>query len=476
MDKITSRFKGGWQQPESAQAGHFAVYDPATQEVIARVEETALDSFAQVVVNAQTGLAALRQKTATQRALILRTWYELIVENRDVLAELVTRESGKPLSESLAEVDYAAGFVIWYGEEAKRAYGQIIPATAINQKVSTIKQPVGVVFGITPWNFPLAMITRKVAPAYAAGCSFILKPSETTPLSAIALHHLALEAGFEAQDWQLVHTQEPKALASYFCGSAAVQKITFTGSTQVGRSLMEQGASTIKRMSLELGGNAPFIVFASADVDAAVEGLIAAKYRNAGQTCIAANRVFVESACYEEFLTKLTAKVATLKQGNGLQSGIALGPLINTKAKERVTSVVNEALIAGATLHYQAKDLGGNFYPATILTEVKAEMAVANQELFGPIIAIQRFTTEDEAIALANNVPEGLASYFYSSHAGQIERVGNALQFGMVGINTGAISNPAAPFGGMKQSGLGREGAQIGLDEYLEVKYLCQTF
>jgi succinate-semialdehyde dehydrogenase/glutarate-semialdehyde dehydrogenase len=480
MERLYTRFQSVWELTPNPHLEQIAVQDPATQTILGYVNLTPSADWPVIVERAQSSQQFLAKQTASERAEQLRCWYELIVENKALLAQLVTLESGKPLPEAEAEVGYAAGFVAWFSEEAKRAYGQQIPSTSVNQKLTTIKQPVGVVFGITPWNFPLAMITRKVAPAFAAGCSFILKPSELTPLSAIALQQLAIEAGFAADALQIVHTDTPKELAAYFCQHPKIQKITFTGSTNVGRSLLEQSASSIKRVSLELGGNAPFIVFPSADLDKAVDGLMVAKFRNAGQTCVAANRVFVAKACYDVFLDKLTQRVERLYYGHGFTAGVTVGPLISMRAKERLQATVNEALLEGATLHFQAvldSPLAeGQFFPATILTNVTQSMAIAQQELFGPVLSVIVFDAEEEVVGFANAVPEGLASYFYSEHVNQIERVANALAYGMVGINTGAISNPVAPFGGVKQSGLGREGAQEGLEEYLEIKYLCQSF
>lgn len=480
MERLYTRFQSVWEFTPNPLLNQFSVQDPAKQTILGYVNLTPSAEWPAIVERAQSSQQFLAKQTASERAERLRCWYELIVENKALLAQLVTLESGKPLQEAEAEVNYAAGFVAWFSEEAKRAYGQQIPSTSVNQKLTTIKQPVGVVFGITPWNFPLAMITRKVAPAFAAGCSFILKPSELTPLSAIALQQLAIEAGFAADALQIVHTDTPKELAAYFCQHTKIQKITFTGSTQVGRSLIEQSASTIKRLSLELGGNAPFIVFPSADLDKAIDGLMVAKFRNAGQTCVAANRVFVAKACYEAFLDKLTQRVASLNYGHGLTEGVHIGPLISMRAKERIQAIVNEALLEGARLHFQAKLESplaeGQFFPATILTNVSQSMAIAQQELFAPVITFIEFDSEEAVLLHANSVPEGLASYFYSEQVGQIERVANGLTFGMVGVNSGAISNPVAPFGGMKQSGLGREGAQAGLEEYLETKYVCQQF
>lgn len=480
MEKLYTRFQSVWELTPNPLLNQFAVQDPTTQTILGYVNLTPSADWPVIVERAQSSQQWLAKQTASERSEQLRCWYELIVENKTLLAQLVTLESGKPLQEAEAEVGYAAGFVAWFSEEAKRAYGQQIPSTSVNQKLTTIKQPVGVVFGITPWNFPLAMITRKVAPAFAAGCSFILKPSELTPLSAIALQQLAIEAGFAADALQIVHTDSPKELAAYFCQHPKIQKITFTGSTQVGRSLIEQSASTIKRLSLELGGNAPFIVFPSADLDKAIEGLMVAKFRNAGQTCVAANRIFVAKACYAEFLEKLTRRVANLRHGHGLSEGVHIGPLISMQAKSRVEQVLSEALKGGAILHFQAQlpsDLrDGQFFPVTILSNVSQTMPIAQQELFAPIITLIEFDSEEEVLTHANSVSEGLASYFYSQQVNQIERVANGLTFGMVGVNSGAISNPVAPFGGMKQSGLGREGAQVGLDEYLEIKYVCQQF
>ncbi|CCQ11048.1 Succinate-semialdehyde dehydrogenase [NADP+] [Pseudoalteromonas luteoviolacea B = ATCC 29581] len=458
------------------QADAIEVVDPASGEVVGYVNPTARTELKSTVQRARIGFHYLRNASSLYRSKLLRCWHDLVLENKNILAQLVTLESGKPLSESLAEVDYAAGFIAWFSEEAKRSYGTTIPSTASNQLLETIKQPVGVVFGITPWNFPLAMITRKVAPAVAAGCSFILKPSERTPLSALALFELAKKAGFPPEIWQLVHSQDPQALASYFCHDPEVKKVTFTGSTHVGRSLMMQSAQQIKKVSLELGGNAPFIVFESANIDNAIAGLMAAKFRNAGQTCVAANRVLVAKSCKEAFLAQLMTRVKALKMGHGLLPETLLGPLISMEAKNKASVTVAKAISQGATCLYQGQVHEGAFFPATILSDVTQDMDIAQQELFAPIITIMSFESEEQALNIANSVPEGLASYFFSEDVSQIVRVSRALDYGMVGINTGMVSNPVAPFGGIKQSGLGREGGKEGLDDYLETKFLCQVF
>ncbi|MFC3033522.1 NAD-dependent succinate-semialdehyde dehydrogenase [Pseudoalteromonas fenneropenaei] len=476
MDAINTRFGHLWHTPEQPATSRLTVYCKATGVALAALPVCNEQDVPEILARAQLGFDIQKALSAHQRSQQLQRWYELIIANSELLARLVTLECGKPLGEARAEVSYAAGFVSWFAEQAKRSYGQVIPSANVAQKLTTIEQPIGVVFAITPWNFPLAMITRKVAPAMAAGCSIVLKPSELTPLSAMALWQLAQEAGFAPEAWQVVHSLDAKGFAAAMCDSAVVRKVTFTGSTAVGRSLMAQSANTIKRLSLELGGNAPFIIFASSDLDAAIDALMVAKFRNAGQTCVAANRVLIESPCFDEFITKLTARVAKLKIGHGLEPDTDLGPLISPAAKATAERRIAEALSEGAVCHYRAEPLPSPFMAPVILTEVNQAMAIANLELFAPIITVQRFRSEADAIAIANAVPEGLASYFFSQDMAQVERVSSQLEYGMVGVNTGLISNPVAPFGGMKQSGLGREGAAQGLSEYLETKYLCQQF
>ncbi len=455
---------------------HVDVVNPATGEHLAQVSEADNQAADKALQAAAETFEKLASTTAHARSQVLRKWYELVIEHRQVLAEIVTKEQGKPLKEALAEADYAAGFIEWYSEEAKRAYGQVIPSHSQSHELTTIRQGVGVVLGITPWNFPLAMITRKVAPAYAAGCSFILKPSEKTPLAVIALAKLAIQAGMEVGAFQVLVTNDSKGLVAHLTESPQVRKLTFTGSTQVGSALLKQCADTVKRTSMELGGNAPFIVFDSADVEQAVSGLMAAKFRNAGQTCVAANRVFVAKGIAAELLNTLTQQVSTLTLGNGLEQGVDIGPLISLEAKQKAQQLLEDALAKGASIAYQGDKQNGQFMAPVVITGVNSTMRIFHEEIFAPIVSIIDFEGEDEVVRMANAVPEGLAAYFYSNDGNQIRRVSQALEYGMVGINEGIISNPVAPFGGVKFSGLGREGAQEGLLEYQEIKYLCQKF
>jgi succinate-semialdehyde dehydrogenase/glutarate-semialdehyde dehydrogenase len=454
----------------------FIVNNPANEQLIETLSSVDMVGCQQALDAAIACFEVLKSTTAKQRSDVLLKWHSLILEHKQALAELVTLEQGKVLKESLAEVDYAAGFVKWFADEAHRSYGEIIPANSPTQQLSVIKQGVGVVFGITPWNFPLAMITRKVAPAYAAGCSFILKPSEFTPLSALALCQLALQAGMEAGAFQTLVTEDAAQVGAFFCEHKQVRKITFTGSTRVGQILLSQSAQSIKRASLELGGNAPFMVFASADIKKAVQGLMVAKFRNAGQTCVAANRVLVQNACLDEFLAELKQQTARLIVADGFTQHADLGPLINTQAKLKAQSLVEDAVAQGAEVAYQGEEKAGQFMAPIILTEVNQSMEISRSEIFAPVVAIQTFEDEAQALTMANSVDEGLAAYFYSQDMAQAHRVSTQLEYGMVGINEALISNPVAPFGGMKASGLGREGARQGLEEYQEVKYLCQSF
>ena len=454
----------------------FTVNNPANEQLIETLSSVDMAGCKQALDAAITCFEALKTTTAKQRSDVLLKWHSLILEHKQALAELVTLEQGKVLKESLAEVDYAAGFVKWFADEALRSYGEVIPANSPTQQLTVIKQGVGVVFGITPWNFPLAMITRKVAPAYAAGCSFILKPSEYTPLSALALCQLALQAGMEAGAFQTLVTEDAAQLGAFFCEHKQVRKITFTGSTRVGQILLSQSAQSIKRASLELGGNAPFMVFESADIKKAVQGLIVAKFRNAGQTCVAANRVLVQNTCLEAFLEELKLQTASLKVADGFTEDADLGPLINAQAKQKAQNLVEDATLKGAKIVYQGEEKARQFMAPIILTEVKQSMEISRSEIFAPVVAIQTFEDEAQALTMANSVDEGLAAYFYSQDMGQVQRVASGLEYGMVGINEALISNPVAPFGGMKASGLGREGAKQGLEEYQEVKYLCQSY
>ncbi len=463
---------GQWVGADSGET--FPVTNPATGAVIATVPRCGVAETERAVQAADRAFATWRETTAAERARILRRWFDLMLTHQDDLARIMTLEQGKPLAEAKGEIAYAAAYIEWFAEEARRAYGDVIPSPARDRQIVVTKEPVGVCAAITPWNFPSAMITRKVAPALAAGCTIVLKPAEQTPLSALALAELAERAGVPAGVFSVV-TGKASAIGGVMTGSPLVRKLTFTGSTGIGRLLMEQCAPTIKKLSLELGGNAPFIVFDDADVDAAVAGAIASKYRNAGQTCVCSNRFLVQDGIYEQFAEKLAAAVALLKVGNGLEEGVTQGPLIDGPAIAKVESLVNDAVAKGARVVSGGKRhaLGGTWFEPTVLADVSRDMEVAREEIFGPVAPLFRFTTEDEAIAIANDTEFGLAAYFYSKDHARVWRVSRRLEYGMVGINTGLISTEVAPFGGVKSSGTGREGSKYGLDEYMEVKYLA---
>ena len=451
----------------------FSVDDPATEQSIVDVSDIDEQGVNTAIDAAKGAFVKLKATNATERSETLMRWYELVIKHKQTLAALMTKEQGKPLKESLGEIDYGAGFIKWFAEQAKRSYGDVIPATDNQHRLTSYKQPIGVVAGITPWNFPVAMVTRKVAPAYAAGCSFILKPSEHTPLCAIALAYLADQAGFVKGAFNVLVSQNAKDVGKMLTDSEVVRKFTFTGSTGVGKQLLSQCAETIKKTSMELGGNAPFIIFDNADIDDAIDGLMAAKFRNSGQACVAANRIFIQRSIMDKVLNKLTSKVAGLKVANGFEDEVDIGPLIYPEAKQKVQQLINDALSKGASLIGEQRDLGGSFQNPVIVNNVTPEMDIYHQEVFGPVLSIIPFDDEAEVLALSNDVPYGLAAYFYSQNIKQIYRVSEALEFGMVGVNEGVISNPVAPFGGVKQSGLGREGGHQGLDEYLEEKYVC---
>jgi succinate-semialdehyde dehydrogenase/glutarate-semialdehyde dehydrogenase len=451
-----------------------AVINPATGEKLGEVPRCGAAETRRAIAAANDAWPAWRALTARQRGQLLRAWFELIVANAEDLAQLITAECGKPLAEARGEVAYGASFVEWFAEEGKRTYGESIPSTAANTRLLVIKQPVGVCAAITPWNFPLAMITRKVAPALAAGCPVVVKPAEATPLTALALAVLAEQAGLPPGVFNVV-TGLPAEIGGELCANPIVRKLSFTGSTAVGRLLMAQCAPTIKKLSLELGGNAPFIVFDDADLDAAVDGALVAKYRNTGQTCVCANRFLVQAGIYDEFAARFAEKVRGLKVGDGTEAGVAQGPLINAAGLAKVEAHVADALAKGARVLCGGSrhERGGNFFQPTVLAGVTTAMQVAREETFGPVAPLFRFETEAEAIAMANDTEFGLAAYFYSRDVGRCWRVGEALEYGMVGINSGLISTEVAPFGGIKQSGLGREGSKYGIEEYLEIKYLC---
>lgn len=451
-----------------------AVTNPATGDVLGYVPRLGVAETLEAIDAARVAQKAWAARTAKDRSAVLRRWYELMMDHQSDLAHILTAEQGKPLAEAAGEIAYGASFVEWFAEEARRAYGDITPGHAPDKRILSVKQPIGVVAAITPWNFPNAMITRKAGPAFAAGCAMVLKPAGQTPFSAIALAVLADEAGFPSGLLSVV-TGSARDIGQAMTDSPVVQKLTFTGSTEVGAKLYAQCAPTIKKLGLELGGNAPFIVFDDADLEAAVEGAIIAKFRNNGQTCVCANRIYVQSGVYEEFAEKLAAKVATLPTGNGFDSGIVFGPLIDDAAVAKVSEHVADATSKGAQVVLGGKPhmLGGTFYEPTILTGVTNEMAIATEETFGPVAPLFKFETEAEVIASSNDTEFGLACYFYSRDHARVWRVSEALEYGMVGVNTGLISTAEAPFGGVKQSGLGREGSRHGLDDYLEIKYIC---
>jgi succinate-semialdehyde dehydrogenase/glutarate-semialdehyde dehydrogenase len=453
----------------------FAVHDPATGAKLADVANLGAKEAEQAIAAANAAWPAWRGKTAKERSLILRKWYELLMANQEDLGRLMTAEQGKPFAEAKGEVTYGASFVEWFAEEAKRVQGETLPTFDNNKRVLVIRQPIGVCAAITPWNFPLAMITRKVAPALAAGCPVVIKPAELTPLTALAAAELAMRAGIPAGVFNLLTADGANSIAigKVFCASDTVRHISFTGSTEVGRILMAQSAPSIKKLSLELGGNAPFIVFDDADLDSAVEGAMASKYRNAGQTCVCANRLYVQDGVYDAFVQKLAAKVRTLKVGNGFEEGVLQGPLIEDAAVDKVQRHIADALDKGGKVVVGGKKLHGQFFEPTVIADARPDMLCAREETFGPVAPVFRFQTEQEAVDAANNTEFGLASYFYSRDVGRIFRVSEALEYGMVGINTGLISTEHVPFGGVKQSGLGREGSSHGIDEYVEMKYLC---
>ncbi len=468
----TNLIAGQWVDADDKRT--LEVLNPATGEHLAFVPCSGAAETRRAIESADAAWPAWKALTARRRAQLLQAWNRLILDNADDLAQLITAECGKPLAEAKGEVIYGASFVEWFAEEGKRTYGETIPSPAANTRLVVIKQPIGVSAAITPWNFPLAMITRKVAPALAAGCPVVVKPAESTPLTALALAVLAEQAGFPAGIFNVV-TGTPAEVGGELCANPIVRKLSFTGSTGVGRLLMAQCAPSIKKLSLELGGNAPFIVFDDADVTAAVDGAISAKYRNTGQTCVCANRILVQSGIYEEFAARFAEKVQQLKVGPGTEAGVAQGPLINAAGLAKVESHVADAVAKGARVLCGGArhERGGNFYQPTVLADVTTAMKVAREETFGPVAPLFRFDTEAEAIAMANDTEFGLAAYFFTRNVGRCWRVGEALEYGMVGVNTGLISNEVAPFGGIKQSGVGREGSKYGIEEYLEVKYLC---
>ncbi|MDH1575836.1 NADP-dependent succinate-semialdehyde dehydrogenase [Pseudomonas sp. GD03746] len=461
---------GEWLDADSGQT--INVTNPATGEVIGTVPKMGTAETRRAIEAADKALPAWRALTAKERSNKLRRWFELMIENQDDLARLMTTEQGKPLAEAKGEIAYAASFIEWFAEEAKRVYGDTIPGHQPDKRLIVIKQPIGVTAAITPWNFPAAMITRKAGPALAAGCTMVLKPASQTPYSALALVELATRAGIPAGVLSVV-TGSAGEVGGELTGNSLVRKLSFTGSTEIGRQLMEECAKDIKKVSLELGGNAPFIVFDDADLDKAVEGAIISKYRNNGQTCVCANRIYVQDGVYDAFAEKLKAAVAELKIGNGLEDGTTTGPLIDGKAVAKVQEHIEDAVSKGAKVLSGGKLIEGNFFEPTILVDVPKTAAVAKEETFGPLAPLFRFKDEAEVIAMSNDTEFGLASYFYARDMSRVFRVAEALEYGMVGINTGLISNEVAPFGGIKASGLGREGSKYGIEDYLEIKYLC---
>lgn len=469
--KTAAYINGAWTNGE----GTFDVHDPATGKTIASVANLSQQAAGVAIEAANKAWPLWRDKTAKERAAILMEWYRLQMLHADDLARIMTAEQGKPLAEAKGEVAYGASFVEWFAEEGRRIYGETIPSTDQNRRLLVLKQPIGVCAAITPWNFPIAMITRKVAPALAAGCTVVIKPAEQTPLSALALAELAHRAGMPPGVLNVLTADSQRSIeiGKLLCSSDTVRHLSFTGSTEVGRILAAQCAPTIKKISLELGGNAPFIVFDDADIDSAVEGAMISKYRNAGQTCVCANRFYVQESVYEKFVEKFAAKAKAIRVGNGFEPGVQQGPMIDEQALEKIELHVSDALSKGAKLVTGGQRAGERAYQPTVLSHVTSEMRCAREETFGPVAPVFSFKTEEEAIALANNTEFGLASYFYSRDIGRIFRVAEALEYGMVGINTGLISTAEAPFGGVKQSGLGREGSHHGIEDYVEIKYLC---
>lgn len=464
---------GRWQASESNQ--QFSVINPADQQVLTKVPDCTPEDADQAILAAHQALSEWQLQPAKTRANLLRRWYDLVMDQQEALAELMTLECGKPLAESRGEVLYAASFIEWFAEEAKRVRGELIPAPSTDRRIQVLRQPVGVCTAITPWNFPLAMITRKCAPALAAGCTMVIKPAEGTPLSALALARLGEEAGLPAGVLNVVTAASGKAVGKVLSTHPLVRKLSFTGSTEVGKQLLAQAADTVKRTSMELGGNAPFIVFEDADIEKAVAGAMASKYRNTGQTCVCANRFLVQAGIAEKFARALTTATEALRVGPGLDPGTTQGPLINKVGFDKVQALVQDAISRGARVLTggDAHELGGLYYQPTVLTDVTADMRLMNEEIFGPVSPIMTFQDEAEGIALANDTPFGLAAYFYTENLSRSIRVAEALEYGMIGINEGILSTETAPFGGIKASGLGREGSHLGIEEYLETKYLC---
>jgi succinate-semialdehyde dehydrogenase/glutarate-semialdehyde dehydrogenase len=463
---------GAWAEADGR--GRFDVDNPGDGSVVGSVPNMGAAETRRAIEAAEAALPAWRALAAKERSRILRKWFDLIVANSDDLALILTTEQGKPLAEAKGEIAYGASFVEWFAEEAKRVYGDTIPSPTTDKRLIVMKQPIGVCAAITPWNFPMAMITRKVSPGLAAGCTFVLKPAEQTPFSALALAELAERAGIPKGVLNIL-TGDAVAIGKELCASPVVRKLTFTGSTEVGRILMRQSADTVKKLSLELGGNAPFIVFDDADLDAAADGAMMSKYRNAGQTCVCANRMFIQEGVYDAFAAKLAERMKTLKVGRGTEAGVNIGPLIDAQGLAKVEEHVADAVAKGAKVVVGGRrsSLGGRFYEPTLLTGVTMDMKVSREETFGPVAPLFRFRDEQEALKLANATEFGLAAYFFSRDVGRVFRVAEGLETGLVGVNTGMFSNEVAPFGGVKQSGLGREGSKYGIEDFLEIKYVC---
>jgi succinate-semialdehyde dehydrogenase/glutarate-semialdehyde dehydrogenase len=464
---------GVWTQADSGV--RFAVTNPATGETLAEVPDMGEAEARRAIEAAHAAFPAWKKKTAKERAGVLRKWFELIMANQEDLARLMTAEQGKPLAESRGEVVYGASFIEWFAEEGKRIYGDVIPTNAHGRRIVVLKEPIGVVAAITPWNFPIAMITRKAAPALAAGCTFVIKPPAETPLCCLALAELGARAGLPAGVFNVVTTKHASKVGAEFTQSPLVRKFSFTGSTEIGKLLMRQCASTVKKVSLELGGNAPFIVFDDADLEAAADGAMLSKFRNMGQTCVCANRILVQADVYDAFAEKLAARIARLKVGDGSDEGVTQGPLINMEAVEKVERLVKDAIAKGAKVSTGGKrhKLGGTFFEPTLVRDVTPQMEIAREEIFGPVATLFRFENDEDAIRIANDTEYGLAAYFYARDLGRVWRVAEALEYGIIGINEGIISTEVAPFGGMKESGLGREGSKYGIEDYLEIKYLA---
>ena len=453
----------------------FSIYNPLDLSLLNSIPDCGEKETRKAIDSAHNAFMIWKELTAMKRSKIIRNWYNLIIENKKDLARIITLEQGKPLKESLGEIDYGASFIDWFAEEAKRIYGDTIASNESDKRIIVLKQPVGVVAAITPWNFPIAMITRKVAPALAVGCTVVLKPSEDTPLSALALAVLAEKAGFPSGVFNVITTNDPQNVGEILTTSPKIKKVSFTGSSEVGKILMKQSSSTVKKLSMELGGNAPFIVFDDADIDSAVEGAMISKFRNSGQTCICANRIYVQSGVLESFIKKFTKAVKNQKVGSGLNPSVEIGPLINSDAVLKVKKILKDAVSKGAEILLGGKEHteGSNFVEPTIVTNISDDMLICSTEIFGPIAAIYSFEDEKEIVKTANNTSSGLAAYFYGKDSSRIWKIAEALEYGMVGVNTGFISTNLAPFGGVKESGYGREGSKYGINEYLVLKYVC---